>query len=250
MPSERTSGGAGDPPGEQADELLTVDEAARRFNFSPQNLRRRAAKGGFPGARQVSTDGGLQWVIPAASFAALGYRSVVDARERDRRAGPAPARPGPVADDELEGDRRRLGEERAALAADREALARLAEEQEVARAEIEAERRSLEAERRQLARERAAFERRRRTLGASTAAPEPGAEPLRARLARRASADRVPAWVAPDGGACPTTHPVKAKLRSGVYRLPGASGYERARPDRCYRDEQAAVDDGLAPARR
>ncbi|MGI9033034.1 MAG: hypothetical protein ACR2HY_05025 [Acidimicrobiales bacterium] len=69
----------------------------------------------------------------------------------------------------------------------------------------------------------------------------PGAEP-----AVKAEA----AWVEPEGGACPTSHPVKAKLRSGIFHLPGMAAYARTSPDRCYRDEAAAAADGLRKAAR
>ena len=52
-------------------------------------------------------------------------------------------------------------------------------------------------------------------------------------------------WVLPEDGACPVSHPVKAKVASGIFHLPGSTHYERTRPDRCYRDEAAAVADGL-----
>ena len=54
--------------------------------------------------------------------------------------------------------------------------------------------------------------------------------------------------VSPD--MCPETHPVKAKLRSGIFHEPGGGNYERTRPDRCYRDADAALADGLRPPRR
>jgi len=57
-------------------------------------------------------------------------------------------------------------------------------------------------------------------------------------------------WVDPDNGVCPASHPVKAKLASGIYHLPGGQSYERTRPDRCYRDGGAAEADGLRPAKR
>lgn len=60
----------------------------------------------------------------------------------------------------------------------------------------------------------------------------------------------VAAWVVPEGGVCPTTHPVKAKLASKIFHLPGMANYERTRPDRCYRDATAAEADGLRPAKR
>jgi len=60
-----------------------------------------------------------------------------------------------------------------------------------------------------------------------------------------------PAWVEPDGPAsCPASHPVKAKLSSGIFHVPGDANYERTRPDRCYADARAAEADGLRPAKR
>jgi len=58
------------------------------------------------------------------------------------------------------------------------------------------------------------------------------------------------AWVEPDGGVCPTSHPVKAKLSSMIFHVPGGLSYDRTRPDRCYRDEDTAEADGLRPAKR
>jgi hypothetical protein len=60
----------------------------------------------------------------------------------------------------------------------------------------------------------------------------------------------APAWVQPSDGACPDGYPVKAKLASGIFHLPGGLSYERTRPDRCYRDADAAEADGLRPAQR
>ena len=59
-----------------------------------------------------------------------------------------------------------------------------------------------------------------------------------------------PAWVDPDDGACPTSHPVKAKLRSRVFHLPGMAHYDRTNADRCYRDGAAAEGDGFRQAKR
>jgi len=52
-------------------------------------------------------------------------------------------------------------------------------------------------------------------------------------------------WVEPDGGACPATHPVKAKLASGIFHVPGGANYARTQPDRCYVSAEAAESDGL-----
>jgi hypothetical protein len=57
-------------------------------------------------------------------------------------------------------------------------------------------------------------------------------------------------WIEPVDGACPATHPVKAKLSSGIYHVPGAQMYERTRPDRCYTDPEAAEADGLRASKR
>ncbi len=51
-------------------------------------------------------------------------------------------------------------------------------------------------------------------------------------------------------GSCPASHPVKAKLSSGIYHVPGGGNYERTRPDRCYADAEAAEADGLRAAKR
>ena len=58
------------------------------------------------------------------------------------------------------------------------------------------------------------------------------------------------AWIEPDGDACPTTHPLKAKLSSGIFHEPGGQMYDRTTPDRCYRDADAAVADGLRASKR
>jgi hypothetical protein len=62
--------------------------------------------------------------------------------------------------------------------------------------------------------------------------------------------EEPPAWVEPSDGACPATHPVKAKLASGIFHVTGGASYERTNADRCYASEDAAVADGLRPAQR
>jgi len=57
-------------------------------------------------------------------------------------------------------------------------------------------------------------------------------------------------WVEPVDGECPPTHPVKAKLSSGIFHVPGGAMYARTHPDRCYLDAAAAEADGLRPAKR
>ena len=54
------------------------------------------------------------------------------------------------------------------------------------------------------------------------------------------------AFVEPnDDGSCPIGHPVKAKMKSGIYHVEGGANYERTHADRCYVDEDAAERDGL-----
>ena len=50
-------------------------------------------------------------------------------------------------------------------------------------------------------------------------------------------------------GSCPASHPVKAKLASGIYHEPGGGNYERTKADRCYLDRTAAEADGLRAAK-
>jgi hypothetical protein len=76
----------------------------------------------------------------------------------------------------------------------------------------------------------------------STAGPPP------APSATRPAAEVVDStpWIEPNGdGTCPATHPVKAKVRSGIYHEPGGANYDRTKPDRCYVDAAAAEADGL-----
>ena len=57
-------------------------------------------------------------------------------------------------------------------------------------------------------------------------------------------------WVDPSDGTCPTSHPVKAKLASGIFHVPGGANYDRTRPDRCYVSPEVATADGLRAAKR
>jgi hypothetical protein len=60
----------------------------------------------------------------------------------------------------------------------------------------------------------------------------------------------TPPWVEAADGGCPVSHPVKAKLASGIFHEPGGANYERTRADRCYVTAVAAEADGLRPAKR
>ena len=57
-------------------------------------------------------------------------------------------------------------------------------------------------------------------------------------------------WTDPVEKACPTGFPVKVKLASGIYHLPGMLAYERTSPDRCYTSAEEAEADGFRAAKR
>jgi hypothetical protein len=90
-------------------------------------------------------------------------------------------------------------------------------------------------------------------------APEPVAKPVAKKPAKKVAAPvkkaappkkKVPPWVDPNGTVCPKTHPVKGKLSSMIFQVPGNFAYERTTPDRCYKTVDAAEDDGLRAAKR
>lgn len=66
---------------------------------------------------------------------------------------------------------------------------------------------------------------------------------------RKAAAPAM-TWVEPTGAVCPPSHPVKAKLSSRLYHLPGMFAYARTVPDRCYGTAEEAEADGLVRAKR
>ncbi len=84
--------------------------------------------------------------------------------------------------------------------------------------------------------------------------PAPVATPSPAEddgVASTAVPDDARLWVEPDAqGGCAPSHPVKAKMSSGVFHLPGMANYERTNADRCYTDAAAAEADGLRQAKR
>ena len=84
------------------------------------------------------------------------------------------------------------------------------------------------------------------------AAPEPKAAPAAtAEPEPEAAAETATdGWVDADDGSCPTSHPVKAKLSSGIYHVPGGLNYERTKADRCYASPDAAEGDGLRASKR
>ena len=78
--------------------------------------------------------------------------------------------------------------------------------------------------------------------------PEPDGVPV---ADTRHTAPQGAPWVEPDeDGGCPPGHPVKAKMSSKIFHLPGQLNYDRTTPDRCYVDAAAAEADGLRAAKR
>jgi hypothetical protein len=65
-----------------------------------------------------------------------------------------------------------------------------------------------------------------------------------------AASGAAASWVEPVDGACPVSHPVKAKMSSRIFHVEGGLNYARTKPDRCYRDPAAAEADGLRKAAR
>ena len=74
--------------------------------------------------------------------------------------------------------------------------------------------------------------------------------PAKKAAAPKAKPKKLEPWVEPVDGECPPTHPVKGKMASKIYHLPGGFNYARTKPDRCYVDAAAAEADGLRPAKR
>lgn len=93
-----------------------------------------------------------------------------------------------------------------------------------------------------------AFERRSvssATPGGAAWEPQPFPFPPQPKV------DTASPWIdASEGGACPAHHPVKAKLTSGIFHVPGGANYARTQADRCYLSPDAAEADGLRAAKR
>ncbi|MDQ6927828.1 MAG: hypothetical protein M3159_04105 [Actinomycetota bacterium] len=86
---------------------------------------------------------------------------------------------------------------------------------------------------------------------ATAATPKQAPATKKAPVAKKAATNGDGAgWVEPVNGACPAAYPVKGKLKSLIYHLPGMTAYQRTNPDRCYRDEASAQADGLRKAKR
>jgi hypothetical protein len=80
------------------------------------------------------------------------------------------------------------------------------------------------------------------------AAPRKAAAPAAKKVAPAKKV--LPPWVDPKGGICPKSHPVKGKLSSMIFQIPGNFAYDRTNPDRCYQSVDVATKDGLRPAKR
>jgi hypothetical protein len=59
-----------------------------------------------------------------------------------------------------------------------------------------------------------------------------------------------PHWAEPIEGTCVPGYPVKGKVASGIYHVPGGLSYGRTIPDRCYATPADAESDGLRPAKK
>jgi hypothetical protein len=82
-------------------------------------------------------------------------------------------------------------------------------------------------------------------------APAPAPTPAPAKKASTPRPKKPAPWVEPNAdGSAPETHPIKAKMASGIFHVPGGFNYARTKPDRCYRDVAAAEADGLRPSKR
>jgi len=88
-----------------------------------------------------------------------------------------------------------------------------------------------------------------RPVPSTTAPASPGAASAPP-AANGSGASDERGWVEPEARACPASHPVKAKLASGIYHEPSGANYDRTVPDRCYRDGPAAQRDGLRRSKR
>jgi hypothetical protein len=95
------------------------------------------------------------------------------------------------------------------------------------------------------------------TSSAEVSPPEPQPvsrveAPAPAEAPAEPSSNAAPAkWVDPDAeGACPASHPLKAKDSSKIVHQPGGLSYDRTHADRCYLDLDAAEADGYRAAKR
>ena len=77
-------------------------------------------------------------------------------------------------------------------------------------------------------------------------APEPVAyEQLRPEITEAEKIEEAK-WVQPVDGACPASHPIKARFSTGHYHLADDRDYAKVVPDSCYASEEAAQADGFS----
>lgn len=79
---------------------------------------------------------------------------------------------------------------------------------------------------------------------------KPAAKKAGKQVAEKAESEPAPPWIEPVDGSCPGSHPIKGKLSSRIFHVPGGFNYPRTKPDRCYLDAAAAEADGLRPSKR
>jgi hypothetical protein len=92
-------------------------------------------------------------------------------------------------------------------------------------------------------------------LAAPDPAPELAAPPTSPQLAAPAPTlaldDAVAVrWVEPVDDSCPEGYPIKGKVKSGIFHVPGSLAYDRTKADRCYATEDDAIADGLRAPKR
>lgn len=59
--------------------MVTLTEAAKRWDVSVRTLRRRIAAGELPEAQRINTRAGQTWHVPVAALTRLGYQPSIDA---------------------------------------------------------------------------------------------------------------------------------------------------------------------------
>jgi hypothetical protein len=96
----------------------------------------------------------------------------------------------------------------------------------------------------------------RRRPAPPSASPTAPPSPKRPVVPEAPTTPAGPAVIAAPGvdptadGVCPDGYPVKAKLKSKIFHVPGGVLYERTVPDRCYASPEAAQADGLRASLR
>jgi hypothetical protein len=87
--------------------------------------------------------------------------------------------------------------------------------------------------------------RRRRVAEPAQPAPESAWPPI-----RTATFAPDAGWLPPDeAGACPISHPIKAKDSSHIFHVPGGRFYDRTKAERCYAEADHAERDGYRQAK-